>query len=153
MYAKTIHAKAKALNEIELGPDEQKRLRESIDDDIKKYSNFLIPRVSAKAAARARKTKLDLTSKNWHDRRDFGEGRKEFHFEHVTPVSQLRASCIAAGSKNEVANILRKHLRVAWILKTEDKKLTDLGFRTERPNPVRAYRDAGIKLLPLRARR
>ena len=44
----------------------------------------------------------------------------------------------------EIDSILEKHSRVAWILKTEDMKLNELGYRYERPDPDRAYQEASI---------
>jgi hypothetical protein len=35
---------------------------------------------------------------------------------------------------------------VAWILKAEDRRLTSLGYRSERVDPDAAYREAGITL-------
>ena len=38
---------------------------------------------------------------------------------------------------------------IAWILKDEDDKLNAMGFRNKRPdNPLKAYEEAGIELLP-----
>jgi hypothetical protein len=47
-----------------------------------------------------------------------------------------------------VAEVLRRELKVAWILKSEDAELTRLGFRSKRPDPVAAYEKAGIVLRP-----
>lgn len=56
-------------------------------------------------------------------------------------------SCYAASCTAEVLDVLKGKIVVAWILKEEDIRLNELGFRSKRPDPEGAYRAAGIKLL------
>lgn len=145
-FAKGIHAKAVALRALDLSRTQRARLLESISDDIKKCSNFTSPFVSKAALARAEKLKVSLHSKTWHDQPRFDKERKVFHFEHYAPVSSIRDACLKARSAEAVLRLLKGRLKVVWILKSEDRTLTALGFRSRRANPVVAYKAANIRL-------
>ena len=69
-----------------------------------------------------------------------------FHLEHVVPISSLREWCLAAQDEDEIVEILREKVTIAWILKQKDRALTRLGHRHERPDPAAAYAAAGIRL-------
>lgn len=142
----SVHAKAVALRELQLSTMQRSRLRESISDDIKKCSNFVVPEVSDAARRQALALEVELDDMCWHDQGRFDANRSTFHFEHVQPVSVVRELCLSAPSAEVVTQILLANIRVAWILKSEDEKLTGLGFRTKRPDPDEAYRAAGIVL-------
>jgi hypothetical protein len=96
-----------------------------------------------KAAARR---KINLCSKNWHDQPMFDPGRRAFHLEHFVPVSAIRNACLEERSEAGILKILRTRLQIVWILKTEDAKLTRLGYRSRRSDPEAAYRAAGIEI-------
>jgi hypothetical protein len=146
-FAGSISCKVSALNDLSLTPPQRARLLESVSDDIKKCTNFIKPEVSRAAREEAARLGVDLFSKNWHDQHRFDPGRKTFHFEHVLPVNALRELCVKAQTGEAVHTLLRTRLRVAWILKSEDAKLTELGFRSRRKDPDGAYREAGIRLV------
>jgi hypothetical protein len=147
-FARSIHAKATALRNLDLSPQHRARLREAISDDIKKCTNFIVPELSTAAAQKAAALGIDLRGKCWHDQHKFDAGRRIFHFEHILPVSAVRKACLATTSASGVLNVLRGKLRVVWILKKEDARLTKLGYRTKRHDPEAAYRKAKISLLP-----
>lgn len=107
----------------------------------------LAPRVSLGADSEARKIGINLRTVDWHDQSSFDPGRRIFHMEHVVPVADIRKSCCSATSPEEVLEILKKQILIAWILKEEDRRLTRLGFRSNRPDPFAAYHAAGIELL------
>ncbi len=121
---------------------------ESISDDIKKCTNFILPEVSRAAFERARNLGVNLTDKCWHDQHKFDKGREIFHFEHVNPIVIIREACIGAPSPSAILEILLTRLRIAWILKEEDFKLTKLGYRSNRQDAEAAYREANIDLIP-----
>ena len=146
-FAESIHAKTSALQRLQLTERQQSRFREAVSDDIKKCTNFLTPEVSVAAKQKAESKAVDLFSKDWHEQHQFDPGRGVFHFEHVVPVLSIRKMCERAHSSEEILSILLRNLRVAWILKEEDRKLSSLGYRSKRPDPNEAYRHAGIKLL------
>jgi hypothetical protein len=146
-FAISIAAKLLAMDELagELTRAQRARLQESISDDIKKCSNFITPAVSEAALDRSRQLGVDLYLANWHDQGRFDPGRKQFHFEHMVPVSVVRDRCKMCSTPKEVLAVLAKELRIAWILKEEDGRLTRLGCRSKRPDPEAAYKAAGIK--------
>ena len=152
-FAQSIHVKAKAFNTLRptLTASQSARMLEAISDDIKKCTNFVTPVASRAALEEAARMKVDICSKHWHDQPKFDRGRKTFHWEHVVPVSAIRAACLEADSESAVFEILRTRARVAWILKAEDSKLTRLGFRHKRDEPDAAYLQAKIELVKLAA--
>jgi hypothetical protein len=147
VFARAISCKVSALNDLDLTPPQRTRVLESISDDIKKCTNFVKPEVSGAAREEAARLGVDLFSRNWHDQHRFDPGRRTFHFEHVLPVNALRELCVKVQTAEAIDALLRRRLRVAWILKSEDAKLTELGFRSKREDPDSAYREAGIQLL------
>jgi hypothetical protein len=146
-FAIAIHAKASALRTLSLTERERARLTESISDDIRKCSDLVEPAVSRKAHELASKMGIDLYSKGWHDQPAFDSGRARFLWEHVLPVAEVRGCCAELESADQVREMLRRRLKVAWLLRSEDAELTRLGYRSRRPDPEGAYRDAGIELL------
>lgn len=146
VFAQSISLKATVAREVELEMREQRRLLESISEDIKKYTDLLPPLVSVGAQAEADRRGVDLRGMGWHDQHRFDRGRSTFQWEHIVPVGQIRSSCLEARNTGEIVQIL-KTARVAWILKEEDRRLTGLGYRSVRPDPDDAYRAAGITLL------
>jgi hypothetical protein len=146
-FAESMFAKARALRRESLPPAMRARLRESISDDIKKVGTFCAPEASEAALAVARALHVDLFTSNWHDQVRFDPGRTRFHLEHVEPVSAIREACCAAADVAGVLHVLQTRLRVAWILKEEDRRLTATGHRSKRPDPEAAYRAANITLV------
>lgn len=145
-FAESILIKARVAREVELSVRERRRLLESISEDIKKWTDVIPVTMSAGAQAEAERRSVDLREMGWHDQHRFDRGRLMFQWEHVIPVGRIREACLDAQSADEVAGIL-KTARVAWILKEEDRRLTSLGYRSIRPDPEAAYREAGIRLL------
>ncbi len=143
-FACSILAKARALRELKLTKSQRARLLESISDDIKKCTNFVVPKASRVALEEAKQLGIDLCTKNWHDQPRFDRGRKKFHLEHLNPVSVIRAECLLAKTNSKIIQTLKQKLRVVWVLKSEDAKLTELGFRSKRLDPKAAYRSARI---------
>jgi len=146
-FAWAIYAKAGALKKLDLTKTQRSRVLESISDDIKKCTNFTVPSVSRAALREATRLGVNLRAKSWHDQPQFDRGRKKFHLEHLVPVSTIRAECLRTTSESKILNVLKRRLRVVWILKSEDAKLTQLGFRSRRNDPDDAYRVAKIKLV------
>lgn len=141
-----IHARSEAIRDWRSPPGITARFLESISDDIKKCGNFFAPYVSVAAKDKATRRGIDLTEKNWHDQPLFGKGRKLFQFEHLVPVSSLRADTLVSRTAADILNILMTRLRVVWMLKAEDAELGRMGYRSRRKGPVAAYRAAEIKI-------
>jgi hypothetical protein len=145
-FAVSIQAKATAVRDLDFAANQRARVLESISDDIKKCTNFVVPRASKAAMKAAARRKINLCSKNWHDQPMFDPGRRAFHLEHFVPVSAIRNACLEERSEAGILKILRTRLQIVWILKTEDAKLTRLGYRSRRSDPEAAYRAAGIEI-------
>jgi hypothetical protein len=150
-FATSIFAKASALRHFEdaksLSSSQLARLRESISDDIRKCTNFAVPRVSKAALREAKRLSINLTQMNWHDQKKFDPGRRTFHREHMVPVKTIRDECRRAKSEEEVLEILINRPRLVWVLKSEDAALTRCGYRFLREDPDAAYAEAGIELI------
>ena len=146
-FARSIRAKASALKKLDLTKTQRSRLLESISDDIKKCTNFIVPTVSRAALKEAARLGVKLQSKSWHDQPQFDRGRKKFHLEHFVPVSAIRETCLRATTQLEILNTLKSRLGVVWILKSEDGTLTRLGYRSKRQDPKTAYRNAKIEVV------
>jgi hypothetical protein len=145
-FAKSIFVKAMLIKYLELTNKENARINESINEDIKKYTDLIPPGKSKSADQKANNIGIELCKQGWHDQPKFDYKRQIFQFEHFYTVKLIREKCLKALSEEEIANVLDKYSKVIWILKDEDKKLTSLGYRSERENPIIAYEEAGIEL-------
>lgn len=148
-FALAIHAKASAMRELSLTTQQVARFRESIGVDIRKCCDLLMPDprpalVSAKADDRARDLNIDLSAETWHTQRRFDPQRSLFHYEHFAPIGEIGRECRDLEDVRAIADLLANELKVVWILKEEDRTLTELGFRSRRRDPRAAYAAAGI---------
>lgn len=143
-FATAIYAKVRALKELDLTQAQQSRLRESISDDIKKASNFHGHKVSVNARAKAIALGVDLTKETWHEQHGFDPGRQLFIVERMTTVSTLRERCLRAADEDSVLAVLTEEIRVVWVLREEDERLTLLKYRSKRP--ASAYAEAKIEI-------
>jgi hypothetical protein len=144
-FAQAIWTKAQAIRELGDVTLARRRLLESLSYDIRKYSDLVPPLVSSAAQREAARLRVDLRQMGWHDQYRFDPGRRIFHWEHVRTISSISSLCLEASSATQIEEHLEK-VRVAWILKAEDLRLTALGFRSSRPDAEEAYRAAGIVL-------
>jgi len=151
-FTGSIFDKSQALKNPSITSRQKRYLNKAINFEIRHACDALlpdnlIPRISAKADLKSRAMGIDLLLADWHDQHKFDPGRKIFHFEHTIPVLQVRKSCCLASSKEDMLEILKSQILIAWILKEEDFRLNQLGLRSNRPDPAAAYRAAGIELL------
>lgn len=151
-FAESILAKATLLSMSLVNRRQRSAIRSAISEDLKKCCDVIFPdvrqpHVSRRAAAEAERLGLELRTKAWAQQPGFDRGRQVFHHEHVVPVVALREACLAATNTSDVVRILHTQMRLAWILKTEDAKLTRLGYAYIRPDPEGAYAEAGIELV------
>lgn len=152
LFAQSIFAKARALKSLELTRNQRKRLRASITAEVRAcggllYPEVRAPEVSEAALQEAQRLGVRIGEQTWHSQSSFDKGRKVFHWEHVDPISCIQKACEAAGKMEAVLEILRTRLRIAWILKREDRELRRLRFQSQRPDPDAAYRAAKIVLV------
>ena len=145
------------LLDLALSNRQRRRVLESISGDLRKLGDvvtptLIAPLVSIAAREAAERKGIDLCQEDWHSQTRFDPGRGLFHVEHVTTVSALRDVCLRAPSPEALIRSLTTGIRIAWILKAEDAELTRLGYRSHRPDPGVAYRQAGIDLVPCHPR-
>ena len=151
VFAQGVLDKAAAHQDLDLSPYQRARLKSSIGEDVRKIGDMIFPEarpvlVSA-AAGELAPAGVDLSRCHWHSQLQFDRNRLLFHYEHMNPVAHIVAALIGADSRDEVVQVLHSGLRVAWITKAENKRLSALGYRHRRPDPEAAYREAGIVLL------
>jgi hypothetical protein len=148
LFARSIFAKAAALRSLDPKPNHRRRLRSTITAEIRAcggllYPEVLKPEVSEAAFREAELIPVDLRAQTWHSQSRFDRGRRVFHREHVDPISCIQEACEGAESEQAVLEFLRTRLRIAWILKREDRELTRLGFQATARIPRRHTRLPG----------
>jgi hypothetical protein len=146
-FAQSIWAKCELLRGNGLDASKTSVLRDAIKWDIKIASNLRAPSQSQAARQVAEGRAVDLSALTWGYQPSVDPGRETFALEHFRPVSQLRDRCLALSSAEQVLDVLVNELEVVWVLRTEDNKLNELGYRSNRPSPELAYKDAGIVVI------
>lgn len=95
----------------------------------------------------------DLSAYDWYQQKTVMRDPKRaiFHWDHFETVKELRTSLLRLKRPTErgVRRVLAR-ASCAWILKREDQRLNDLGFKSDRPDPRAAYRKAKIRLIGVR---
>ncbi len=150
-FAAGLLHKCHALYELDLNAHQRSRLREAISIDLRKLCDILVPaarppRISETANAIASSMGVDLRNATWHSQKKI-DGYKTFTYEHMTPINWFVSRISKATSPEEVLDIIDQHMWITWVTKEEDAELRRLGYASVRPNPARAYKDAGITLL------
>ena len=154
IFARGLRDKATALDGMALTAKQTAALRKSISTDIRKLCDMVFPAVkpydiSVAAADAAAALGVDLQAQTWDTQTKFDPKRQVFHYEHMATVADIVDAVLAADSVEQAADELAQRIRVAWILKEEDARLTRLGYRKRRPDPDAAYAEAGIPMVPL----
>lgn len=104
--------------------------------------------MSVAAAEKAEALGVDLTLQTWQTQPKFDPRRIVFHYEHMQPIGAIREALKSARSPDDVIETIRQELRLAWITKEEDRRLSALGYNSKRSDPDAAYEEAGILLIP-----
>jgi hypothetical protein len=110
--------------------------------------------VEAKRLYSSRGFTDNLSQQSVDNQRQFDpEGRRngDFHLEHVFTGSSFRKAVENLSEEEltieNIETIVNEKFLCAWILKTEDAKLDEAGYRSNRPeNPIDAYTEVGIIL-------
>ncbi len=157
ILSESMSIKAKMINEKEsfLMPKELAKIKKSMDSELRLYID-LLPLACSEAALVLIKEKnickkgstnlINLFDENWDTQTQFDVGRKLFSYEHFWTISSLKGEILNSNHKNEVNSILSKAL-VIWITTEENKQLDILRYKSRRPDPHKAYKDAGIKIV------
>lgn len=157
-FARGIHDLLLALGDpaLELNKHQAARVREAVSVSLRKVCDVLVPdarhpEVSVAAAQRAATLGVDLRTQTWQTQPKFDPRRIVFQYEHMRPIVAIRIALGLATSPDDVVETIRRDLRLAWITKEENLRLTSLGYNSVRPDPDTAYADAGIVLVPREA--
>jgi hypothetical protein len=140
-FAVGLLEKLQALSGGHLSDFQRSRLRESIGVDIRKLGDMAVPavrlpRVSSKAHEIASSLGVDLTQQTWQSQTRFDPGRATFHYEHMTTVSTVTAQLAGVARVGDMLSGLHDLINIAWITKAEDARLTTLGYKSDRPEPL-----------------
>jgi len=155
VFARSICVKNKALKRLELNKNQRQRLRMTIVADIRACGGILYPEViplevSEEALRVAKRLKVkDIHTMPWQKQHSFDKGRKLLHWEHVETIGEIQKECEQATKVKEIVSVLKAKLRIAWILKDEDRLLSQLGYKTKRPDANAAYEEANIVLVKI----
>tara|TARA_X000001316_G_C922245_1_gene37224 strand:+ start:3716 stop:4180 length:465 start_codon:yes stop_codon:yes gene_type:complete len=84
---------------------------------------------------------LDL---DWYKQSRYDPGRKMLLMEHKNPLEEMWQKLIAEPDKT--TSILDSENIIVWVTREEDNKLTELGYRSKRPDSDKAYQEAGIEI-------
>jgi len=152
-FGLAIVSKQELLRTSDFTSYQRSQVLASISDDLRKASDITIedlrPAFVSFAAGRFSDelgAKLELSRTPWHRQPSFDPGRKNLMFEHLDPINQIRSRLFSLTSAEEVIELLWRELRVTWITKEENERLTRGGFSRARENPMYAYAKCGILL-------
>jgi hypothetical protein len=98
--------------------------------------------VEAKKFADKNNIPYDLT---WHQQPKYDPGRKNLLAEHKVPLEEVFKKLLK--DPNNAEQILLNNNTIVWVTKEEDSRLTKLGYRSNRPDPDKAYEEAGIQIV------
>jgi hypothetical protein len=154
-FAEGMFLKSKLLSHTSLDSAQVEAVRSSISVDIRKVGDLVVPRlrltdVSVGATETFTPTgsftRGQLSRLTWQQQPGVDPGRNLLILEHVCPVVSLRELVLQAHSGIEIVQLLWTRMRLAWVTRAEDEKLTELGYEKNRPFPLVAYSEAGIKI-------
>ena len=99
------------------------------------------------ALDQAAKMDIPINKMDWHNQRKFDPTRGIFHYEHCNPISVLADRVLK--STEDIEAILDDNV-VCWILKPEDKKLNENGYKSGRPGGwQKCYQNCNIQPLQI----
>jgi len=141
-FAEGMFLKSQLLSHASLNSAQAEAVRSSISADIHKVGDLVVPHlrltdVSVEAFSTFAWEQFKLT---WLQQQGF------LVLDHVCPVVSLRELIFQAHSGIEIVQLLWRRMRLAWVTRAEDEKLTELGYKENRPFPLVAYSEAGIKI-------
>lgn len=126
-------------------PNPQEQLYSKILKSVFRYDTDQKPVSFASRAAidAANKIDMPISGTDWHTQKKFDPTREIFHYEHCNPISVLVDRVLK--STENIEAILADNV-VCWILKSEDKKLNEHGYKSNRPGGwKKCYHDCGIE--------
>jgi hypothetical protein len=150
---KEIHSHYHFDNKIDATQKIENNLLNHLMDRCLRVASHLIPPDASQAAiCRAKNHGLDIFKLREKDRNKVEENikksdindKEKFILEHYVPVNQIIKEVKIQGGGLDACKKAIDSLRVVWVLKSEDDALNKNGHRKKRPDPMKAYQDAGI---------
>ena len=148
-FAEGILLKSQLLSKTQLKRPQLEAVRSSISVDIRKIGDLVVPHlrpVDVSVGATFQFPLEQLEHLTWQKQPALDPGREQLILEHVCPVAELRDRVLRATNGFEIVQLLWTHMRLAWVTRAEDEKLTELGYQKVRPYPLVAYSNAGINI-------
>ena len=101
------------------------------------------------------KTGKDIQSIDWRESRTINTKNgqsislhKEYTGDHMQPCNIFKSELVSAyENKQLTVDFIKNKLKnryVCWITQEENKRLNALGYKSNRPDPKKAYQEAGI---------
>ena len=148
MWADVIYGLLEKINKL---PDSESHARAGfikvLGEAVRVLTDYIVPEASIPAAKFIESKGADYSKLTWANHPKIDPGRKNIVREHMTTCYEIKNKINASLNIEEVTDILTNDLRIVWITKAEDAKLTELGYKSRRPDPVKAYKEAGIEIL------
>ena len=148
-FAEGILLKSQLLSKTQLKRPQLEAVRSSISVEIRKIGDLVVPHlrpVDVSVGATFQFPLEQLEHLTWQKQPALDPGREHLILEHVCPVAELRDRVLRATNGFEIVQLLWTHMRLAWVTRAEDEKLTQLGYQKVRPYPLVAYSNAGINI-------
>ena len=148
-FAEGILLKSQLLSKTQLKRPQLEAVRSSISVEIRKIGDLVVPHlrpVDVSVGATFQFPLEQLEHLTWQKQPALDPGREQLILEHVCPVAELRDRVLRATNGFEIVQLLWTHMRLAWVTRAEDEKLTELGYQKVRPYPLVAYSNAGINI-------
>jgi hypothetical protein len=143
----------KAVEKLGLENRTCRKIRESLNACILKWSDGPAPMISKKASEffETRFPKIDPRKITWHQKYLLGKDdgkRGNIVWEHTTPVNLLLNDLLKAESEIDAIEILNNYSGVCLITRDEDDLLNFKKMRVVRPwGWKKCYEDCGIEVI------
>jgi hypothetical protein len=129
---------------------EKQMLKHLADRCVRVATHLIPPDASDKAIKRAKKHNIDLHALREKDRnkaeqiikKEDPTDTERFILEHHLPVNEILKKL-----EDSVIIRLENEIKAVWVLDSEDKRLSKLGYKKKRKFPDEAYEKAGIKVI------
>lgn len=122
-------------------------ISDTISSDIRLFTNLIYPNVSKRANEAAQTLGIDIRKIKWCQQNKIDPDRSIFHYEHFYTVKDIKTLILNSTTVEEIKNILKHNTKIVWILKSENEILDELKYRSDRPDPYLAYKEANIEIL------
>jgi hypothetical protein len=128
----------------------KQKLREAINDVLRKFTDQYPAGVSENAKKLAANYGVDLCDKLWTDKNICGKtgNKSNIVWEHTTPIKELIDTLLKCKDLACVKKNLNDYSGVVWITRQEDNCLISKGYKNKRPGGwKKCYQDCDITII------